>query len=184
MRGAYGVLVRLRLFPHRTLLDRRGVPGRAMASWLAHPLRHDRFAWRHGAVLCRGCRACHDAVAAGPGPGVRLGDSLRPRRVRPRPYSHWIALESLGLRACRHAPHDAGGRPFRRLCLEPLGGITLRQSLRHLGAARLRARAVQRHCVADARLLCCACARRGMGRGAASERRYGEHRRAASHRAG
>ena len=73
---------------------------------------------------------------------------------------------------------------FGVYALSLLAVLTLRQSLRHLGAARLRARAVQRHCVADARLLCCACARRGMGRGAASERRYGEHRRAASHRAG
>ena len=43
MRGAHRVLVRLRLFPHRTLLDRRGLSGRALAPSLAHPVRHDRL---------------------------------------------------------------------------------------------------------------------------------------------
>ena len=66
MRGIHRVLVRLRLFPHRTLLDRRGVPGRALAPWLAHPLRHDGVARRHGAVLRGGRGACRLLWRPGP----------------------------------------------------------------------------------------------------------------------
>ena len=155
--------------------------------------------WRHGwlipfvmtalpgsmALFYRGgCRACHDAVAPRRAAGFRPRHSLRPRRVRPRSYPYRIALESRGLRAYGDASNNAGGRHFRRLCLEPLGGASLRQSLRHLGAARLRAGAAQSHRAAYARLLHPARARRGMGSGAASERRCGVDRRAPPHRAG
>ena len=68
MREPDRLLVRLRLFPRRTLLGRRGLSGRALAAWLADPVRHDRAPRRHGIVLRRGRGARHADVVAGSRP--------------------------------------------------------------------------------------------------------------------
>src|SRR6478736_4535513 len=112
---AYRILVRLRLFPHRSLLDRRSLSGRALAARLAHPLRHDGARRRHGSVLCRRCGACRNPVAPRRGKGFRGGNCLRPRRVRPRPRADRAALEPRGIRARRNPSHDAGSIDLRRL---------------------------------------------------------------------
>src|SRR5680860_1903636 len=105
MRRAHRLLLRLRLLPRRALLDRRGFPGRAVAAWLVDPLGHDGDAWRHGAVLRRGGRARPGLVAARAGPGIRPGDWLWPRRIRPRPRAYRAPLEPDRLWASPGRPH-------------------------------------------------------------------------------
>ena len=110
------ILLRLRLFPRRTLLGCRGLPGRTVAPWLAASLRHDGSAWRHGALLRRGSRACHAPLGAGTGTGVRACDRFLPCRVRPRPRADRVSLEPPRLQPPRQLAADAACRALRRLC--------------------------------------------------------------------
>ncbi len=119
VRRPHGLLVRLRLFPRRTLLGRRGLPGGTVTAWMADPLRDDGVVRRHGAVLCGGVRACHGAVAAATGARLRAGARLRPRGVCARPCLHRASLEPDRLRAPAGGRHDADGRVAGRLHAQP-----------------------------------------------------------------
>ena len=138
--AARRLVLRLRLFRRRAVVDRRRLPGRRRPVRLADAPRRRRPARRARAVLGAWAPALARAVlerrmAAHP----RLRGSDGGGRMAPRPYPHRVPVERLRLRADADAGDDAVGGAGR-----PLGADARR--LRHLrrtgrprpGAARRR----------------------------------------------
>ena len=184
MRRPGRVLVRLRLFPRRTLLGRRGLSRRALAAWLAHPLRHDRSARWHGIVLRGGRGACHADVVARSRKSLRPRHRLRIRRVRARPCLDRASLEPRGLLHPRRRRDDANRLAVRRLCLEPTRRALVRKPGRDRSARGLAARRWQRHDRSRGLTPPSTQRRRFVGRTKTRSRRQRWHRHQGAHRPG
>ena len=113
--GDRRLVLRLRLFPRRPLLDRLRVPGRRQDIRLAVAVRGCRAAGLSRALhRPRARRGAADLDARADAPARARGHAHR-RRVAARPSAHRLSLEHLRLRADRAAGAGAKRRAGRHL---------------------------------------------------------------------
>ena len=162
------LVVRLRLFPRRALVDRQRVPGGGRRVRLADAARRHRASRRAGALLGlrRGARAA--SLERGLAAHLRARRGARRRGMAARPPPLRLSLERHRLCADRRRNPDAVGGALRHLCSER----HRRRDLRRAGGARAgdrraaaQFRAARRSRVARASrrsgsTACCACRRR------------------------
>ena len=143
------LVVRLRLFPARAVLDRRGVSRRGGGVRLAAAVCRAAAAGRTGAVHGLGGRRGAPCLAARHRARSRAGVDARVGRMAARPRAHRLSLERAGLRADVAAADDAVGVGLRHLWpdaavrrhLRRPAGAHRRRAARHVARARRSARA-------------------------------------------
>ena len=111
------LVVRLRLFPGRAVLDRRGVPRRGGGFRLVAPSGGHAAPWRPCPVLCRRGRHRGAVLAGRAEPRLGAGANRVGHGVGPRACLHRPALECAGLRA--HLPPPADAKCSRPRHLRP-----------------------------------------------------------------